>query len=62
MPTSEFCHCPQCRPSIRPDMVTATPAELAAHFDYLRQLKAIGALPDPNYHPYPSSCFLQKTC
>lgn len=47
------CQCPGCLPSHRPDPATATPAALAAHEAHLRQLAAIGALPDPTFQPYP---------
>ncbi len=53
MPLSELCRCPACLPSIPPDPATGTPAEHAAHRDHLRKLGAIGALPDPAFHPYP---------
>lgn len=53
MTLSEPCRCPGCRPSLRPDSATATPAELSTHGEHLRRLAAIGALPDPTFHPYP---------
>jgi hypothetical protein len=59
---SNHCHCPGCLPIIPPDLAIATPDELLAHAEHLCRLAAIGALPDPSFHPYPSPCSLQKTC
>lgn len=61
MTPSSYCRCPGYLPSIPPDLATATPAELLAHTEHLRRLDATGALPDPNFQPYPAPCSLQKT-
>jgi hypothetical protein len=61
MPISNLCHCTVCRPSIPPNVTTATPAELLAHAEHLRRLDTIGALPDPSYQPYPNPYSLPKT-
>ncbi|MGI4867479.1 MAG: hypothetical protein ACRYFZ_26405 [Janthinobacterium lividum] len=53
MTPSNHCRCPGCLPSIPPDPTTATSAEVFAHAEHLRKLTAIGALPDPDFHPYP---------
>jgi hypothetical protein len=53
MTPSNLCRCPAGLPSIPPDPATAAPAELFTHGEHLRQLAAIGALPDPAFQPYP---------
>ncbi|MDO7886000.1 hypothetical protein [Hymenobacter cheonanensis] len=54
MTLSKPCRCAACRPSLPPGPA-ATLAEHAAHAIYLRRLAAVGALPDPTFHPYPTS-------
>lgn len=54
--TAEPCRCLACLPSINPyEDPHATPGEIADYLDHLRKLDAIGALPDPDFHPYPTS-------